>query len=38
MDLQNGTATLRLDFPQRVATPLALRQTLKAMAEGLRHR
>lgn len=38
MDLQNGSATLRLDFPQRVATPQALRQTLKAMAESLRSR
>ncbi|MDR3467660.1 MAG: DUF2470 domain-containing protein [Xanthobacteraceae bacterium] len=38
MDLQNGMATLRLNFPQRVATPPALRQTLKAMAEGLRQR
>jgi len=36
MDLQNGTATLRLDFPQRILTPAALRPTLRAIAERLR--
>lgn len=33
MDLQNGTQALRLDFPERVLTPQAVRQTLKGMAE-----
>ena len=28
LDLQAGTTTLRLDFPQRITTPAALRQTL----------
>jgi putative heme iron utilization protein len=36
MDLQFGTATLRLEFPQRVVTPGALRLTLKQIADRLR--
>jgi len=36
MDLQHGTFALRLDFPERILTPAALRQTLKAIAERLR--
>ncbi len=32
VDLHNGTETLRLEFPQRVATPDALRQALKQLA------
>lgn len=36
MDLQQGTAALRLAFPERIVTPGALRQTLKALAERLR--
>ena len=36
IDMQAGNATLRLDFPQRIATPAALRQTLKQLAEQAR--
>jgi hypothetical protein len=36
IDMQAGNATLRLDFPQRTATPAALRQTLKQLAERAR--
>ncbi|MGO9357631.1 MAG: HugZ family protein [Xanthobacteraceae bacterium] len=36
MDLQLKTAALRLDFPNRVVTPGALRLTLKQIADGLR--
>ena len=32
LDLQAGTKTLRLDFPRRIITPAALRQTLKELA------
>jgi heme iron utilization protein len=33
IDMQAGSATLRLDFPQRVRTPAALRQALKQLAD-----
>jgi heme iron utilization protein len=36
LDLQNGTATLRLDFPRRIVTPGALRQILVEIAGRLR--
>jgi heme iron utilization protein len=36
IDLQAGTITLRLDFPRRVATPAALRQMLKQLADQAR--
>ena len=36
MDMQAGAATLRLDFPQRIVTPAALRQMLKQLAEQAR--
>jgi heme iron utilization protein len=36
MDLQSDTATLRLDFPRRIVTPTALRQTLKQLADQAR--
>ena len=36
IDMQAGNATLRLDFPRRIATPAALRQTLKQLAEQAR--
>jgi putative heme iron utilization protein len=36
MDLQAGTTTLRLDFPRRIATPAALRQVLKQLADQAR--
>ena len=36
LDLQDGARTLRLDFPQRIVTPAALRQTLKMLAEQAR--
>lgn len=32
LDMQDGARTLRLDFPQRVITPTALRQVLKDLA------
>jgi heme iron utilization protein len=36
MDLQAGTTTLRLDFPQRIVTPAALRQILRQLADQAR--
>jgi heme iron utilization protein len=36
IDMQAGNSTLRLDFPQRIATPAALRQTLKQLVEQAR--
>jgi hypothetical protein len=36
MDLQAGSATLRLDFPRRIVTPAALRQILKELADQAR--
>jgi hypothetical protein len=36
IDMQAGSVALRLDFPRRIATPAALRQTLKALAEQAR--
>ncbi len=36
LDLQDGSRTLRLDFPQRIAAPAALRQTLKTLADQAR--
>jgi putative heme iron utilization protein len=36
MDLQAGKTTLRLEFPQRVVTSAALRQTLKQLADQAR--
>jgi heme iron utilization protein len=36
LDMQAGTQTLRLDFPQRIVTPVALRQMLKQLAEQAR--
>src|ERR1700704_4132937 len=36
IDMQAGNSTLRLDFPRRIATPAALRQTLKQLAEQAR--
>jgi heme iron utilization protein len=36
MDLQAGTATLRLDFARRIVTPAALRQALKQLADQAR--
>jgi heme iron utilization protein len=36
IDMQAGNATLRLDFAERVATPAALRQMLKQLAERAR--
>src|ERR1700742_2695812 len=36
IDMQAGNATLRLDVPRRMATPAALRQTLKQLAEQAR--
>jgi putative heme iron utilization protein len=36
IDLQAGTTTLRLDFPRRIVTPAALRQTLKQLADQAR--
>src|SRR6266851_2210293 len=36
MDMQAGTKTLRLDFPRRIVTPAALRQTLKELADQAR--
>ncbi|NWG23410.1 MAG: HugZ family protein [Pseudorhodoplanes sp.] len=38
LDLQLGRAALRLPFPQRVASPAALRQVLKQLAEEARKR
>jgi hypothetical protein len=36
IDIQAGAATLRLDFPRRIAAPAALRQTLKELADQAR--
>jgi putative heme iron utilization protein len=36
LDLQLGRVALRLDFPQRVTTPAALRNMLKALADKAR--
>lgn len=36
LDMQNGSRTLRLEFPQRIVTPGALRQALKELAERAR--
>ena len=36
IDMQAGTATLRLDFPRRIVTPAALRQVLKQLADQAR--
>ncbi len=36
IDLQAGTKALRLDFPRRIVTPAALRQTLKELADQAR--
>ena len=36
MELQQGRIALRLDFPQRVTAPGALRAVLKALAEKAR--
>src|SRR6476469_1994760 len=36
MDMQAGTTTLRLEFPRRIVTPAALRQTLKEIADQAR--
>jgi putative heme iron utilization protein len=36
LDMQAGAATLRLDFPRRVATPAALRHMLKELADQAR--
>jgi heme iron utilization protein len=33
IDMQADTTTLRLDFPRRIATPAALRQVLKELAD-----
>ncbi len=36
LDLQDGTRVLRLEFPQRIVAPFALRQALKALADSAR--
>jgi hypothetical protein len=36
MDMQARTTTLRLEFPRRIVTPAALRQTLKEIADQAR--
>jgi putative heme iron utilization protein len=36
IDMQGGTKTLRLQFPRRIVTPVALRQVLKELAEKAR--
>jgi heme iron utilization protein len=36
LDMQAGATTLRLDFPQRIVTPAALRQILKQLADQAR--
>ena len=36
LDMQDDARTLRLDFPQRIVTPVALRQALKALADRAR--
>ena len=37
LDLQAGARSLRLDFPQRIADPAALRDVLKRMADQTRN-
>jgi hypothetical protein len=36
IDMRSGATTLRLDFPQRIVTPAALRQVLKQLADQAR--
>ena len=36
MDMEADGATLRLDFPRRIVTPMALRQMLKQLADQAR--
>jgi len=36
LDMQDGSRTLRLEFPQRIVTPGALRQALKELADRAR--
>jgi hypothetical protein len=36
IDMQAGPTTLRLEFPRRIVTPLALRHMLKELAEQAR--
>jgi putative heme iron utilization protein len=36
VDMQSGMKTLRLDFPRRIATPAALRQIMKELAQDAR--
>jgi putative heme iron utilization protein len=36
LDMQAGATTLRMDFPRRIATPAALRQVLKELADQAR--
>ena len=36
LDMQDGGSTLRLEFPERIVSPAALRQTLKMLAEQAR--
>jgi heme oxygenase (biliverdin-IX-beta and delta-forming) len=36
LDMQAGATTLRLDFPQRIVTPAALRRVLKELADRAR--
>jgi len=36
MDLQAGKTTLRLEFPERILSPVALRQVLKQLADQAR--
>jgi hypothetical protein len=36
IDIQADATTLRLDFPRRITTPAALRQTLKELADQAR--
>jgi hypothetical protein len=36
IDMQAGSMTFRLDFPRRIATPAALREVLKQLAERAR--
>jgi hypothetical protein len=36
IDLVAGSTTLRLDFPRRIVTPVALRHVLKELADQAR--
>ena len=36
LDMQDGSRTLRLDFPERIVTPAALRHVLKELADRAR--